>query len=737
MAEGSRGAAPAPPDSHRRFFGLVLLGWALYTAVWTIISVLRLGAFRASVYDLGVFAQAGWRTYSANLTSFQLFTTMLNQGGSVFLSPIVLGGYDVILLVQSAALGLGGPLLFLIARRYGFGPRTSAAIGGSYLIYFVLAGVNFTDAHYEAFLIPFFLGAFLLYLQSRFVASLVLFLLAGLLQYPMALYPTIFAVLLAAPFGASFLLRRISRRAPTPSGGPEDRPSIVRRALSAIRSWRYGPSAPITPKWYAAALLVGAGGILVGGFLTNRLFYPLNDAVSLAHASSISVGSGLSRKLLTFLLLFGPLAFIPFASPRWVLFCVPYLGLMFLTTYQAYYFPGVITSWYTCLIIPFLFLGLVDGLDKIQRRSTWVHWIDGRLRAGRQSAATGGSEPVSARSERARRLYRSLVAKRNLTPPGVLATVVLVLLVIFAMFYTPYGPFNGGTTSNFHMGAIWGANQTLYDHFLKLAGLIPSSASSVILQDNMPQLLPRPLEPGSVSPLVPGPFGQVAWNLTWPNPNGSWTPINPDYVIGNPTPLLYSFFSAEGSYPFNTSMEQILTNLYGTGEYGILGEADGMWLIGHYYRGPLEYYVPYAQTFHPSDFTAWGGANGANGCGGSCLVERNLTNGQSAWYGPYTYLAPGAYRVSFELAVQGWAPSNNLTIDVATNFSGTVLGSTTLTGATLSGSPNPFTVTLTVVVSKGVGNLEFRGVDAHFQGSVTLYRVHVVEVGPPPAVFPV
>jgi len=736
MAEVNCGAVPALPDTHHRFFVLVILGWVGYTAIWTTISILRLVAFRASVYDLGAFAQAGWRTYSANLTPFQLFMTIFNQGGSVFLSPLVLGGYDVILFAQSAALGIGGPLLFLIARRYGFGPRISAAIGGSYLIYFGLAGINFADAHYEAFLIPFFLGAFLLYLEGRFVASLILFLLAGLLQYPMATYPALFAILLAVPFGASFLLRQIQRRDRTTASPHSDRPSIVRRALTAIQNWRCGPAAPATPKWFATALLVGAGVTLLGGYFTNQLFYPLNDAATLAHISSINLGANFTQKFLTLILLFGSLAFIPLASPRWTLYCVPYIVTMFLSIYAAYYLPVMITSWYAWLFIPFLFLGLVDGLDKVQRRATWAHWLYARLRTRWSSTGNERAGPISARGGRAWQPYRSVAGKKNVTISGVLATLVLVLLVIPATFYTPYGPFNGGTDSSFHMASIWEANQTLYDQFLKLASLIPPSANSVILQDNMPQLLPRPLEPGSISPLVPGPFGQVAWNLTWPNPNGSWTPINPDYVIGNPNPLLDSFFSSQGPYPYNTSMAQILTDLYATYNYGILGEASGMLLLKHYYTGPIRYYMPFAADYSPSAFQSNFASRDLPSCGGiSCWAATDLRAQQIAWYGPYAYLSPGVYNVSVHLGLANWKPGDRAEIEVTGENGIEVLNSTLLAGLTVGPQMASAYCNMTVFVGGATPGVEFRAVDSDFNGTLALYGVHVQEVAPPSTVY--
>ncbi len=59
----------------------------------------------------------------------------------------------------------------------------------------------------------------------------------------------------------------------------------------------------------------------------------------------------------------------------------------------------------------------------------------------------------------------------------------------------------------------------------------------------------------------------------------------PEYIISNPT----------DSYTFTTglnSMYNITYLFYGSGEYGILAEADGFVLLKLNYTGPIVYYVP-------------------------------------------------------------------------------------------------------------------------------------------------
>lgn len=712
---------------------LVIAGAGVYSAVWSTISVLRIYAFRASVYDLGAFAQSGWRVYSTSLSIRDVLLTLFNTGGILFFAPVSLGGYGFIVAFQSVALGTGAIFTYLIARRNSLGSYQGAALSIAYLLYFPLAGLNFTDAHYEAFLVPLFLCGFWLFLRGNYRWSFPCFLIAGALWYPMAVFPALFGFQLSASRTAERFVQRFD--------SPLRSPARTRRGVRSVSSlmrwvagWKVDSLRTPVPNWYSFGILGSALVLLLGGFFTNALYYPLNDAVTLAHATVLSPTASLDLKALTFVLILAPLAFLPLLSPRWLVYSSPFLFLMFFANYFGYIYPGIVTDWHGFLFVPFFILAAVDGLSRLTTQRTWVHQLMHHLgRWGlrlpsRRTRVVAGFRPA-ARSLNSRRNWRAM---RN--PANAEAMAVVVASVAAALFLCPYGPWNAATSASFYAGDLFDSNQTLFRHFMSLAALIPPNDPAVIIQDNMPELLPRPLPPGSLSPLVAGPFGQVAYNLTWPNPDGRWTPINADYVIGNPVPLRYSFFGTEGPYPFNISMEQILFELYEFGAYGIVGEADGMWVIEHHYAGPIQYYVPYAATFAPASFTTANGTRNGPACHIPCIETGPGSPSSLAWYGPYTYLAPGHYDVRFHIALVNWTSGETSTLEVSANNGQLPLGAIVVRAPTNGSAYVSEVLTVPVFAANGFGGVEFRATTPNYGGDLILFGVGVVETSPPPVV---
>jgi uncharacterized membrane protein len=711
-----------------KYLLLALVASLAYSLTWTAITLLRIYGFRASVYDLGVFAQEGWRTYSVPTSLSAFVLAFFNQGGGLYLFPLILGGYPVILAVQSTALGFGGLITYLIARRLSVSPPRALGLAAAYLLYFPLYGVNWDDAHYEAFLVPLFLLGVWLLLRGNYRLSLLAMALIAPLQYPVAAFPLFFSVQLLVPAGAGWLLLQLRSAEGRPT--EPEKPSLGRRTLTAVSRWSLRTGPPPLPRWYAPTLFVVSGAILAGGFFTNRLFYPENGLLTLAHATSLNPGLNVQLKLFSILLLLAPLAFLPLLSPRWLQFCVPFLFLMVFANYYGFTYPGIVISWYPCLILPFLALAAVDAVAKIEAGTSWAQSLWRRVRSLRRTAAPARSSAAPAAIALPPRRWR------RAAEPGNAAVIAIAIGVIASStFLAPYGPWNSSTSANFALGELLDYNATLYEHFTRLADLIPRNAVAVILQDNMPTLLPRPLPPGDQSPLVAGPSDVVAYNLTWANPNGSWTPIDPQYVIGNPTPLLYSFFNASGDYPFNTSMQDILYDLYQSGQYGIVGEADGMIVLERGYDGPIQYYEPYVQSFPASSFLSRYAVRNSPNCDAPCLSVSNLRKNQIAWYGPYTYLSPGNYTVTYHVVIQNWSALDNATLQVTSDYAGKTLGEARITGP-YAGTPSmSMNVSIPIIVSNGAPGIEFRSVGSLFAGTLVLYSVSIVQTGPPTTVY--
>ena len=319
----------------------------------------------------------------------------------------------------------------------------------------------------------------------------------------------------------------------------------------------------------------------------------------------------------------------------------------------------------------------------------------------------------------------------------VVVVLVVVGMVASGWYLLPIGPANGSTPASFYTTQLFYSNRTLYNQFEDLVGLVPSQDPHVIFQDNMPELLPRPLLPGALSPMIAGIFNTVAYNLTYLSRSNTWLPINADYVVGNPWPTPYNWFNFAGAFPYNTSIQEILYDLYGAGTYGIVGEASGMMVIEHGYTGPLKVYDPYFDRFAPSAFESASGSVGYPGCP-SCLVTRNLTNGETAWSGPnvpygQAWLSPGYYNVTFKVGAVDWNDSSSVNMSVVTYGPSPVVYQTMWSPGAGNFMAN---LTLSVHVVNGPVTFAIQAIDSHFSGAFVYYGSVVEQTAPPPSVFP-
>ena len=714
------------------FIGIIV-AWVTYSLVWTWISLERFYTLRASIFDLGIYSQLSWRVYGASLSPGQMLATALNLGGPIILLPTTVGGYPTILAAQSFAIGSGAVLVYLIARCYTLSSPIAFGLGATYLLYFPVAGINFADAHCEAYLIPFFLLGVWLYLSGRFVLSFVLMLLAGAIQYPLGVFPLLFGLQVLLPRTCQSILEFRDRgRAERSTEGR------LRSFLRKVANARLSSVRGREPKWYAYGLPLAATALLVGAMVTSILYEANYTVARLVHATALGVLPNLPNKFWSAFLLLAPLAFLPVLSPRWLPYCAPFFALMFYVNYWGYTYPYIVTSWYPFLVVPFLFLATIDGVAQVQQRTTWVHSLWRRLRSSTTREGSTISSPTdapeAARPPVDRRARWRALRNATFRPPAIITGAVVVLTAVSAGYLTPYGPWNSSTSANFGFPG-WGAyNATLYDELVKLGGLIPASDPSVILQNDMPGLLPRPTADGQIAPLVVGPFARVAYNLTHQLSNGSWSPIDPDYVLANPEPPPYSFFYESGSYPYNLSMEQLVTRLYDSYDYGIVGEASGMILLQHYYTGPLLYYVPYSADVSPTSLQS-GTGRVTTACGESCLLVKGQTDRQVAWSGPYTFLSPGTYSISIHLGLANWTPSDRAVIEVSGGSGATPLASSPLSGLSVGSRLASDYLNYTLFVGGPTPGVEFRAVDSSFNGSLAFYGAEIREVAPPSSVF--
>jgi uncharacterized membrane protein len=640
---------------------IVAASFAAYTAYWSCITVLKYFALNAYVFDLGIFMQNGWVVLH-QLHTPEAFLQYLAYNGIVYVaSPLtLLDSYPAVLIFQSAFIGLAAFPLYGIARRALRADLPAALIAVSYLIYFPLAGVNWYDAHYQALFPTLFILGYYFYARGRMAPAAALFILSAMVRFPYALFPLLFSLMV--------LGEELVRGA---RGRGVDAGKL--RFAVAVASF----SLLMSVLWYA--LVMGRSVVLQGPFVGAVLS-------SVRGASYQSPTVDLGTKLLTLALFLEPVLFTTLLSRRWLPFLVPYAYLLFATGTTIYRYPYVFVLQYPAGVVPFVYLGAVEGIALLSR--------------GRPRRA------------------------------ALIAAAVLVSTAAFAVAYQPYGPLNGSAPISFQLDTQTAANMTVYNEFSRIVSLIPHDDPYVLFQDNMPDLLPRPLPyvPPSVPfnqfPLLPS---SVSTDLYYGRlPNGTQVPARIDYVVADP----YSpqFTAVYGAPPYNASMQYLFDKLYATGEYGVLAEASGMIALARNYSGPPEYFVPIVAHYVPGDSPGNLYA-GEPGFERGQVIEASNVSSQMVWYGPYSVLAPGLYNVTFMLYTTNSSPGNALQLQLTADSGGVYLGTYTLTGDELrAGEWTP--VTLTFYSNDIYTGVEFRGYALRWVGNLSVRSVDLVQVAP-------
>lgn len=168
--------AEAPPDvahpseaAGRSLLAADRLGmWAWvfgYTAILTLLSVLRYDLWLATGFDLGMYEQGLWLIWHRGLASPSSFTghPLLGLSASYVLVPLALfyhlGGAGILLVLQSFCLGLGYVALRRIGKTLGVGDRAAHLLGVVYLLYPIVLGSNLFDFHPLTLAVPMLFAA--------------------------------------------------------------------------------------------------------------------------------------------------------------------------------------------------------------------------------------------------------------------------------------------------------------------------------------------------------------------------------------------------------------------------------------------------------------------------------------------------------------------------------------------------------------------------------------------------
>jgi uncharacterized membrane protein len=320
----------------------------IYIVTFSTLSVIRHNTLHTVIYDMGIFSQVIWNTAHG-----RWFETSLGRSHDVSLIGNYLGNHvrpmflllapfyrlwpdpRQLLILQSIALGLGGPLLYHIARRKIGRPTPALVITLVYLLYPALGFLNLNDFHPMALTIPLLLLAYWARLEKRsglFWISIVLALAA---KEEMVI-----------PIGTWGLIISFQKE--------ERRKGVGMMALAG--AWAILSFGVVIPHFQGRPYRFWE---MWAHLPILRQF--LNGTREVATPSS-NFSPGLM--LLWLIHLFLPLGFLPFLGPQFFLVALPSLFYLLAANEPRMYMIGF---QYPAVLIPWFFLAIVEGLRWLRR----------------------------------------------------------------------------------------------------------------------------------------------------------------------------------------------------------------------------------------------------------------------------------------------------------------------------------------------------------------------------------
>ncbi|MEM3829631.1 MAG: DUF2079 domain-containing protein [Conexivisphaerales archaeon] len=408
---------------------------SIYVGVWATISILKFVSLDANIYDLGISVERAWQITHGSVYSFNSFLSILSTSGIVFFfAPLAeFFPFFTFLFIQTFFIAISSFVIFRIAIKSGLSYTRAFVISSVYLIYFPVAGINWFDFHYQAFFIPIFLLGYLFYLSNKHLLSILILFISGLVRFPFMLFPLLFS--LCVLFGL-----------------------FNQTDGEAFQKFR---------KYYIALFVISAIFLAAGFHYSNHIGTNiLHNSNSIAMPVSLHI----IKIFQVLIMIMAPLLFLPMVSKRWALFFIPFFALLSLSNNPYFYYPSLFHRQYASLFVAFIFLGAIDVLSY-------------------------GNHP-SKRKNLSKLQLRFVKGIRRYGP--IMIVYILVTSLIMACFFEPYGPFNYGTEDRFTpISDFFNPSINRFAFVNYVVELIPQNQTEfTVIQNNIPQFLPRELGPG-------------------------------------------------------------------------------------------------------------------------------------------------------------------------------------------------------------------------------------------------
>lgn len=299
---------------------------------------------------------------------------------------------------------------------------------------------------------------------------------------------------------------------------------------------------------------------------------------------------------------------------------------------------------------------------------------------------------------------------RNAKGRVALALLVLLSVSAFGVFLDPYGPLN--QSRSYSLSGLSLDPVTRYRALEKELSLV-KPGSLLLVENDMPEAFP-------------GKNGTLPVDTLYITSN-FLNKSHPDYVLAD---LNSSWYTGPGLE--NVTMQSVFDSLWESGNYSLVAEAYGVVLIE---RGAanLSYYVPERANYSAFSFYAPGA-----GREGAIAASYTGTSPHISWYGPYTYLEPGLFNITFEL--EPLASSGSLLLQVTADYGSSVLAEYPLNVSALPEGRWSH-VSFEFYAPGAYSAVEFRGLSSRVNGTVLFGGVSLVQVQAglprfPDAVYP-
>ena len=448
---------------------------------------------------------------------------------------------------------------------------------------------------------------------------------------------------------------------------------------------------------YVYVGLVTSVGLLVMGYLLTLYLTGGGNIQAGFHIASGGIASkiatSIDSKVYAIILLLFPFLCLPLFSKKWIFFLLVYFILLFVSGNAIYSFPDYIRLQYLGMIVPFLYIGTIEVLSNMEFTQQKRTAKDNKMR---------------------KVLSESFRLKLKV------AVIIFILIVLLGTVFEPYGPLNKYSSTDFKMNEVTQYNISLYDHYVEMVDLIPRNDPYVLYQNNMPQILYR--DPTVSANYLFGEPNNYTYFI-----NGKWT-SDISYIIADP----YSdYFTSTGSGNYSLNMYAVLNHFISTGQYGILAEYNGLVMLKKEYKGNPIIYGPENKVFTSQDLYT-GITNKSKRDG---ISYNDLTNYQTLWYGPYTFMQPGNYILSLEVKASNISSANKfqLRFSYMLNMTSAQLidiNLISITGHNLTHSNRWENITLNIKAINFYDNVEFAGQNFHWNGNFSIRGITLKQISP-------